>query len=125
MKQQGFLLPDDIFRYKIMNYVNQLNESSRRKHRLKEIAKFCQMELFDRIRYEIRELKEHLYYAEINYEDSCYERDYEPLGDYGNYLAMPIDAAERDLEFAKSSYESFMNDIQYLKDVMTNNPDLH
>ena len=108
-----------------MNYVNQLNETSRRKHRLKEIAKCCQMELFDRIRYEIRELKEHLYYAEINYQDSCYERDYEPLGDYGNYLAMPIDAAERDLEFAKSSYESFMDNIQYLNDDLLHNPDLN
>lgn len=124
MKQQEFLFPDDILKYKIMDYVNQLNDTSRRKHRLKEIAKCCQMELFDRIRYEIRELKEHLYYAEMNYEDSCYEQDYEPLGDYGNYLAMPIDAAERDLEFAQSSYESFMNNIQYLKDDMLENPDL-
>ena len=107
-----------------MDYVNQLNETSRRKHRLKEISKCCQMELFDRIRYEIRDLQECLYYAEINYQDSCYERDYEPLGDYGNYLAMPIDAAERDLEFAKSSYESFMNNIQYLKDDLLHNPDL-
>jgi hypothetical protein len=37
---------------------------------------------------------------------------------------MPIDAAERDLEFAQSSYESFMNNIQYLKDDMLENPDL-
>ena len=124
METKEVFFPDDIFKYRIIDYVQQLSESSRRKRRLKQIAEYCKMELFDRIRYEISELKEHLYYAEINYEDSCYERDYEPLGDYGNYLAMPIDAAERDLEYAKSSYESFMDNIQYLKDDLWHNPDL-
>lgn len=97
----------------IDNYLTNLKDLDKYKNKIKNLAESCSIKCAI---YKLENYNDYLGYAIMNYDDSYYEHEYGPSGDYGNYIAMDYKTSIIELNAHIICWNKLVDTYENIKD---------